>query len=57
MSNYFNLNIDNNPNGWGPTTLLEKFTGVPYEVHIKHAKLGKIADWNAPVNSDVARGY
>ena len=39
--------IDDNPDGWGPSTLPEQFSDMPYAPFEKRAFLGRMADWSA----------
>jgi len=34
--------IDDNPDGWGPSTVPEKFSDLPYQPFNKDIKLGKV---------------
>ncbi|KAG8461305.1 hypothetical protein KFE25_010492 [Diacronema lutheri] len=40
--------VVDNPAGWGPCELPEKFTDQPYAPFNKGDKLGKVADWSGP---------
>ncbi|KND04006.1 uncharacterized protein SPPG_01454 [Spizellomyces punctatus DAOM BR117] len=44
--------VADNPNGWGPSTIPEELSQVPYAPYSKSDRLGKIADWTAPAGSD-----
>merc|ERR1711965_1013497 len=39
--------IDDNPDGWGPSTLPEQFSDMPYAPFEKRAFLGRMSDWSA----------
>lgn len=41
-------NVVDNPAGWGPCELPEKFTDQPYAPFNKGDKLSKVADWSGP---------
>ena len=46
MSRFAIAHIDENTDGWGPTTVPDKFKDVPYYAPFnKGDKLGKAADW------------
>lgn len=34
--------IEDNPNGWGPTSVSDAFKGIPYQPFSKGDKLGKV---------------
>merc|ERR1712137_390333 len=38
--------IEDNPLGWGPASIPENFSDVPYAPFGKGDKVGKISDWN-----------
>ncbi len=37
--------VDDNPDGWGPTTMPENLKEVPFAVFEKGSRIGKAADW------------
>jgi len=39
--------VNDNPDGWGPNNLPEKFVDLPYQKFSKSDRIGKIADWTA----------
>ena len=42
----FNTNlIQDNPNGWGPCDMPDKFKDMPYQPFSKSDRIGKISDW------------
>ncbi|KAJ3410470.1 Eukaryotic translation initiation factor 3 subunit D [Chytridiales sp. JEL 0842] len=46
----FNLPaIEDNPNGWGPSKIPHSLTQIPYAPFSKSDRIGKIADWSAPL--------
>ncbi|TPX58291.1 hypothetical protein PhCBS80983_g03253 [Powellomyces hirtus] len=44
--------VADNPIGWGPSTVPEELSHVPYAPYSKSDRLGKIADWTAPAAGD-----
>lgn len=44
--------VADNPHGWGPSTVPEELSNVPYAPYSKSDRLGKIADWTAPAGGD-----
>ena len=47
MASLLPLPVSVNEDGWGPTSLPEKFQDLPYVPFGKGDKLGKVADWGA----------
>jgi Eukaryotic translation initiation factor 3 subunit 7 (eIF-3) len=41
----FTLEVEDNPDGWGPTTVPERLKDVPFAPFNKGDKLGKASDW------------
>ncbi|KAJ1548944.1 hypothetical protein HK405_012534 [Cladochytrium tenue] len=39
--------INDNPTGWGPSTIPDFLTQIPYAPFSKSDRIGRIADWNA----------
>lgn len=37
--------VQDNPRGWGPVGLPDKFKNLPFQNYEKGARIGKIADW------------
>jgi translation initiation factor 3 subunit D len=51
------LDLDTSSDGWGPSTIPDKFKDIPYySPYNKGSKLGKAADWQA-TNQKGNRGY
>ncbi|KAG8185252.1 hypothetical protein JTE90_023868 [Oedothorax gibbosus] len=44
--------IQDNPNGWGPCTLPDRFKDMPYQQFSKNDRLGKVADWTGNTYQD-----
>ena len=44
--------IQDNPNGWGPTSVSDAFKGIPYQPFSKGDRLGKISDWSGTSYQD-----
>ena len=44
--------VADNPLGWGPASVSEELSHVPYAPYSKSDRLGKIADWTAPALGD-----
>ena len=48
----FTLNLVNdNPLGWGPNNVPEKYQDLPYQKFSKSDRIGKVADWNLIVHN------
>uniref|UniRef100_A0AAX7SDJ8 Eukaryotic translation initiation factor 3 subunit D n=1 Tax=Astatotilapia calliptera TaxID=8154 RepID=A0AAX7SDJ8_ASTCA len=50
--------IQDNPSGWGPCAVPEKFKDMPYQPFSKGDRLGKVADWTGTFflsSSDIYR--
>ena len=37
--------IQDNPNGWGPTSVSDAFKGIPYQPFSKGDRIGKVIVW------------
>uniref|UniRef100_A0A8C9VMK0 Eukaryotic translation initiation factor 3 subunit D n=1 Tax=Scleropages formosus TaxID=113540 RepID=A0A8C9VMK0_SCLFO len=44
--------IQDNPSGWGPCAVPEKFRDMPYQPFSKGDRLGKVADWTGATYQD-----
>uniref|UniRef100_A0A8C4HD84 Eukaryotic translation initiation factor 3 subunit D n=1 Tax=Dicentrarchus labrax TaxID=13489 RepID=A0A8C4HD84_DICLA len=44
--------IQDNPSGWGPCAVPEKFKDMPYQPFSKGDRLGKVADWTGATYQD-----
>lgn len=44
--------IQDNPDGWGPRQLPEKFKNMPYQPFCKGDRLGKVSDWSGATYQD-----
>lgn len=44
--------IQDNPNGWGPSELPEQFRDMPYQPFSKGDRLGKVSDWTSAAFQD-----
>ncbi|XP_046863496.1 eukaryotic translation initiation factor 3 subunit D-like [Xenia sp. Carnegie-2017] len=44
--------IEDNPNGWGPTSISDAFNGIPYQPFSKGDKLGRVSDWSSTAYQD-----
>ncbi|XP_013417569.1 eukaryotic translation initiation factor 3 subunit D-like isoform X2 [Lingula anatina] len=44
--------IQDNPNGWGPCQVPEKFKDMPYQPFSKGDRLGKVSDWTGSTYQD-----
>ncbi|OQR79284.1 eukaryotic translation initiation factor 3 subunit D isoform 2 [Tropilaelaps mercedesae] len=44
--------IIDNPDGWGPSSIPEKFADMPYQPFSKVDRLGKVADWTGNTYQD-----
>ncbi|XP_075246073.1 eukaryotic translation initiation factor 3 subunit D-like [Convolutriloba macropyga] len=45
MADFVLPKITDNPNGWGPCAVPEKFKDMPYQPFSKSDRLGKVSDW------------
>jgi hypothetical protein len=43
----FSLDVEDNQEGWGPSTVPERLKDMPFAPFSKGDKLGKAADWTA----------
>lgn len=51
--NIFTLTlVKENPLGWGPNNVPEKYQDLPYQKFSKSDRIGKIADWNMVIHAD-----
>ncbi|PAA59777.1 hypothetical protein BOX15_Mlig010075g2, partial [Macrostomum lignano] len=46
------LEVNDNPNGWGPYTLPERYRDMPYQPFSKDQRIGKVADWTGNIYQD-----
>jgi len=46
MAEFITPKIQDNPNGWGPVGVPDKFKDMPFQPFSKGDRLGKVADWN-----------
>lgn len=44
--------IQDNPTGWGPNSIPEKFKDMPYQPFSKSDRIGKISDWTGTTYTD-----
>lgn len=44
--------IQDNPTGWGPCQVPEKFKDMPYQPFSKSDRLGKVSDWTGATYTD-----
>ncbi|KAI1293573.1 Eukaryotic translation initiation factor 3 subunit D [Halotydeus destructor] len=44
--------IQENPDGWGPSSIPEQFKDMPYQPFSKGDRIGKVADWTGQTYSD-----
>lgn len=53
MPHKFELpDIFENPDGWGPSSIPEKFVDMPYQAFSKTDRIGKVADWTGNTYPD-----
>uniref|UniRef100_A0A1I8GHA0 Eukaryotic translation initiation factor 3 subunit 7 n=1 Tax=Macrostomum lignano TaxID=282301 RepID=A0A1I8GHA0_9PLAT len=46
------LEVNDNPKGWGPYTLPERYRDMPYQPFSKDQRIGKVADWTGNIYQD-----
>uniref|UniRef100_A0A6Q2Y1P5 Eukaryotic translation initiation factor 3 subunit D n=1 Tax=Esox lucius TaxID=8010 RepID=A0A6Q2Y1P5_ESOLU len=52
MAKFHAPEIQDNPDGWGPCAVPEKFKDMPYQPFSKGDRLGKVADWTGATYQD-----
>ncbi|CAK8678193.1 eukaryotic translation initiation factor 3 subunit D-like [Clavelina lepadiformis] len=52
MAKFIPPTIQDNPDGWGPMDLPEKFKDMPYQPFSKGDRLGKVSDWSGNTYQD-----
>ncbi|CAB1342053.1 unnamed protein product, partial [Coregonus sp. 'balchen'] len=52
MAKFHAPEIQDNPSGWGPCAVPEKFKDMPYQPFSKGDRLGKVADWTGATYQD-----
>ncbi|XP_041363461.1 eukaryotic translation initiation factor 3 subunit D-like [Gigantopelta aegis] len=52
MAHFDPPQIQENPNGWGPCQVPEKFKDMPYQPFSKDVRLGKVSDWTGGTYQD-----
>jgi len=52
MAEFISPVIQDNPTGWGPCQLPEKFKDMPYQPFSKSDRLGKVSDWTGATYTD-----
>merc|ERR1712212_1005865 len=52
MAEFISPVIQDNPTGWGPCQLPEKFKNMPYQPFSKSDRLGKVSDWTGATYTD-----
>jgi translation initiation factor 3 subunit D len=48
--------VEENAEGWGPTTVPEQFDGVPFMPYSKGERLGRIADFGQQAGRGMFQG-
>lgn len=52
MPSFGLLHVNDNPNGWGPYSLPERYRDMPYQPFSKDQRIGKVADWTGNIYQD-----
>ncbi|XP_064617804.1 eukaryotic translation initiation factor 3 subunit D-like [Liolophura sinensis] len=52
MAHFVPPQIQENPNGWGPSAIPDQFKDMPYQPFSKGDRLGKVSDWTGATYQD-----